>query len=63
MKKIIDAKGKNCPMPVIMAKKEIDAGVKFFEIEVAKALQLRLKKTMVTLKLIFQMVVKSVKKY
>lgn len=34
MKKIIDAKGKNCPMPVIMAKKEIDAGVKFFEIEV-----------------------------
>ena len=34
MKKFIDAKGKNCPMPVIMAKKEIDAGVKFFEIEV-----------------------------
>ena len=34
MKKVIDAKGKNCPMPVIMAKKEIDAGVKFFEIEV-----------------------------
>ena len=23
MKKFIDAKGKNCPMPVIMAKKEI----------------------------------------
>ncbi len=34
MKKFIDAKGKNCPMPVIMAKKEIDLGVKFFEIEV-----------------------------
>lgn len=34
MKKFIDAKGKACPMPVIMAKKEIDAGVKFFEIEV-----------------------------
>ena len=34
MKKFIDAKGKSCPMPVIMAKKEIDAGVKFFEIEV-----------------------------
>lgn len=34
MKKFIDAKGKNCPMPVIMAKKEIDAGVKFLEIEV-----------------------------
>ena len=34
MKKFIDAKGKNCPMPVIMAKKEIDTGVKFFEIEV-----------------------------
>ena len=34
MKKFIDAKGKNCPMPVIMAKKEIDSGVKFFEIEV-----------------------------
>ena len=34
MKKFIDATGKNCPMPVIMAKKEIDAGVKFFEIEV-----------------------------
>lgn len=34
MKKFIDAKGKNCPMPVIMAKKVIDSGVKFFEIEV-----------------------------
>ena len=34
MKKFIDAKGKSCPMPVIMAKKEIDSGVKFFEIEV-----------------------------
>ena len=27
MKKIIDAKGKNCPIPVIMAKKEIDGGI------------------------------------
>lgn len=34
MKRFIDAKGKNCPMPVIMAKKEIEAGVNFFEIEV-----------------------------
>ena len=34
MKKVIDVKGKACPMPVIMAKKEIDTGVKFFDIEV-----------------------------
>ena len=34
MKKVIDAKGKACPMPVIMAKKEIDLGTKFFSIEV-----------------------------
>ena len=34
MKKIIDAKGVNCPMPVIMAKKEIDSGEKFFQVEV-----------------------------
>lgn len=34
MKKIIDAKGKSCPMPVIMAKKEIESGIKFFAIEV-----------------------------
>lgn len=34
MRKIIDAKGKACPMPVIMAKKEIDLGTKFFYIEV-----------------------------
>lgn len=34
MKKIIDAKGKACPMPVIMAKKEIDSGIKFFLVEV-----------------------------
>lgn len=34
MKKIIDAKGKSCPMPVIMAKKEIDSGNKFFLVEV-----------------------------
>ena len=34
MKKVIDAKGKACPMPVIMAIKEIDTGVNFFDIEV-----------------------------
>lgn len=34
MKKIIDAKGKACPMPVIMAKKEIDLGTKFFSVDV-----------------------------
>lgn len=34
MSKIIDARGKNCPMPVIMAKKEIDGGVKFFTVKV-----------------------------
>lgn len=34
MNKIIDAKGQNCPMPVIMAKKEIDRGGKFFTIQV-----------------------------
>ena len=34
MRKFIDAKGKSCPIPVIMAKKEIESGVKFFEIEV-----------------------------
>lgn len=34
MRKVIDAKGKNCPMPVIMAKKEIDNGGKFFSVEV-----------------------------
>lgn len=34
MKKIIDAKGKNCPIPVIMAKKEIEGGTKFFTVEV-----------------------------
>lgn len=34
MSKIIDAKGKNCPMPVIMAKKEIDAGAQELIIEV-----------------------------
>jgi len=30
----IDAKGKACPMPVIMAKKELDAGIKQLTIEV-----------------------------
>lgn len=34
MSKIIDAREKNCPMPVIMAKKEIDGGVKFFTVQV-----------------------------
>lgn len=34
MSKIIDARGKNCPMPVIMAKKEIDGGLKFFTVQV-----------------------------
>ena len=27
MSKLIDAKGKNCPIPVVMAKKEIDGGL------------------------------------
>jgi len=34
MNKVIDAKGKNCPMPVIMAKKEIDGGNNNFTVEV-----------------------------
>lgn len=34
MSKIIDAKGKNCPIPVIMAKKEIDNGNVNFVVEV-----------------------------
>jgi selenium metabolism protein YedF len=34
MNKIIDAKGKNCPMPVIMAKNEIDGGNDCFVVEV-----------------------------
>ena len=34
MSKIVDAKGKNCPIPVIMAKKEIDAGESSFVVEV-----------------------------
>ena len=34
MSRIIDARGKNCPMPVIMAKKEIDGGIKFFTVQV-----------------------------
>lgn len=32
MSKIINAVGKNCPMPVIMAKKEIDNGGKIFKV-------------------------------
>lgn len=38
MNKIIDAKGKNCPIPVIMAKKEIDGGIDGFIIEVDNAI-------------------------
>lgn len=34
MKKVINAKGVNCPMPVIMANKEIEVGGKFFTVEV-----------------------------
>lgn len=34
MSKNIDARGKSCPMPVIMAKKEIDQGGKFFTVQV-----------------------------
>lgn len=34
MLKTIDAKGQNCPIPVIMAKKEIDNGAKEFIVEV-----------------------------
>ena len=34
MNKLIDAKGKECPMPVIMAKKEIDGGNNNFIVEV-----------------------------
>ncbi|WP_101909513.1 sulfurtransferase-like selenium metabolism protein YedF [Marasmitruncus massiliensis] len=30
----IDAKGKNCPIPVVLAKKEIDNGISTFTIEV-----------------------------
>ena len=32
--KIVDAKGKNCPIPVVMTKKEIDAGAKELMVEV-----------------------------
>lgn len=34
MSKSIDARGQTCPMPVIMAKKEIEAGGKFFTVSV-----------------------------
>ena len=52
MKKFIDAKGKNCPMPVIMAKKVIDSGVKFFEIEVDNKIAVEnLKKLAITQRL------------
>ena len=37
MSKLIDAKGKNCPIPVVMAKKEIDGGLSAFTIEVDNA--------------------------
>lgn len=32
--KLVDAKGKNCPIPVVMTKKEIDAGAKELIVEV-----------------------------
>ena len=38
MNRIIDAKGKNCPIPVIMAKKEIDNGGEAFVVEVDNAI-------------------------
>lgn len=34
MSKLIDAKGKNCPIPVILAKKEIEGGESAFVVEV-----------------------------
>ncbi len=34
MIKLVDAKGQNCPIPVIMAKKEIDAGDHDFTVQV-----------------------------
>ena len=34
MNKLVDAKGKNCPIPVILAKKEIEAGENAFVVEV-----------------------------
>ena len=34
--KTVDAKGKNCPIPVIMAKTEIDNGNEEFVVEVDK---------------------------
>ena len=34
MNKIIDARGKNCPIPIIMAKNEIDGGNKHFVVKV-----------------------------
>lgn len=34
MSKNIDARGKSCPIPVIMAKKEIEQGGKFFTVQV-----------------------------
>ena len=34
MGKLVDAKGQNCPIPVIMAKKEIDVGNRDFIVEV-----------------------------
>ncbi|MZK53203.1 sulfurtransferase-like selenium metabolism protein YedF [Clostridium beijerinckii] len=34
MNRVLDAKGKECPMPVIMAKKEIDSGNNSFVVEV-----------------------------
>ncbi len=37
MIKEIDARGKNCPIPVVMAKKEIDAGATAFVVQVDNA--------------------------
>lgn len=34
MSKIVDAKGQNCPIPVIMAKKEIEGGEQSFVVQV-----------------------------
>lgn len=38
MATIIDARGKNCPIPVLMAKKEIDGGQQAFAVDVDNAI-------------------------
>ena len=35
---VVDAKGKNCPIPVLMAKKEIDGGQQAFAVDVDNAI-------------------------